>query len=282
MLKFWSSSRHAPLEPTLEQQRLEFVAGAAGSLGWDCCVHDEQRRSFSSIRRSQFRGEDTAAWFRIVEDGTPWSRPQLYGGGLLPRRAAWFVKSGCKCGYGYGGTHWPPVEMPDWLLDIEFVVWGVLGGARVPAPNCCVANFYADGTHSVDWHADDEPLFEGTSRDCCIVSLSLGGSRRFDLRQRRGTKRQVVSVDPMTSLFWTDNTQKELHDGDIITMEGLFQKHWYHRVPRQKGCDQPRINLTWRTITAHSPALGCPLALKEAVCSENSATLDVTSLNRPK
>ena len=50
-----------------------------------------------------------------------------------------------------------------------------------------------------------------------------------------------------------------LKNGDILTMEGLFQKYYQHRVPRQGKCTEPRINFTWRYIVNHSEADGCKL-----------------------
>merc|ERR1712060_943368 len=49
-------------------------------------------------------------------------------------------------------------------------------------PNSCNLNLYTGGDMSVGWHADDEQLFQGKSRDCRILSLSLGATRSFDLR----------------------------------------------------------------------------------------------------
>merc|ERR1719401_86438 len=39
-------------------------------------------------------------------------------------------------------------------------------------------------------------------------------------------------------------------------MEGMTQKHFQHRVPRESGVAGPRINLTWRWILKHTPR--CP------------------------
>merc|ERR1712107_154362 len=49
-------------------------------------------------------------------------------------------------------------------------------------PNSCNLNCYADGSDSIDWHADDEPLFQGQALDCRIISLSLGEVRTFELK----------------------------------------------------------------------------------------------------
>jgi len=253
---WWSWARlaaeRAKKEPTLAEAPLHLAADAS-PLEWECCVCDESTRSFASLLRNPFEKERLAEWFRTAAAMPSWRQPPLRGGMPLPRRAAWFVRAGCRCAYEYGGTRWPPEAMPAWLLDVERGVWAALRGgegegAALEAPNSCVLNLYEDGRNLVDWHADDEPLFQGQHRDCCIVSLSLGAARQFDLRRRRalGPKREHVAL--------------ELCDGDVLTMEGLFQKHWQHRVPRRLEVSGPRINFTWRTIALHSAADGCPLA----------------------
>ena len=66
-----------------------------------------------------------------------------------------------------------------------------------------------------------------------ILSLSLGAARDFQWRLQ-GTTETLGTV--------------ALGDGDVATMEGLFQKHYKHAVP---ACDSPcgpRINLTFRWI----------------------------------
>ncbi|CAE7631230.1 Alkbh3 [Symbiodinium sp. CCMP2456] len=206
--------KHKGLEPmpSLEEKPLALVG--QGAPQWDRCVDDVWVRSFSSVRRGAFSEEDLARWWEVALDQTPWERPRVRGGRQLPRSAAWFVKKECSCCYEYNGTQWPSVEFPDWLLEVEQAVWAVLregeGAADILEPNSCVANFYADGAQSVDWHADNEPLFEGLLRDCQIVSLSLGETRRFELRRRR---------DLSNPLKHCDRVVLDLHDGDIVTME---------------------------------------------------------------
>mmetsp|Transcript_100485 Transcript_100485/g.324022 ORF Transcript_100485/g.324022 Transcript_100485/m.324022 type:complete len:120 (-) Transcript_100485:323-682(-) len=110
-------------------------------------------------------------------------------------------------------------------------------------PNCCNLNLYEDGGMSVGWHADDEQLFLGRMKDCPIISLSLGQTRTFELRPNEPEEAEPPSC------------RIELRSGDLVTMEGLMQKHYQHRVPREKATG-PRINLTWRWIRKH--ALRCP------------------------
>eukprot|EP00435_Cladocopium_sp_Y103_P072368 s3_g40.t1 len=237
-------------EPTLEAKPLLLVG--EGEKTWERCVDDAWCRSFAHLRRCPFTEEQLSRWWDAALTQTQWQQPALPNGRSLPRSAAWFVRKGCSCSYEYNATAWPAVEVPDWLSEVEDAVWDALCTTGVERPNSCVANLYADGMESVDWHADNEPLFEGLLGDCRIVSLSLGETRRFDLRRRRGLSNpqhhpERVSVD--------------LQHGDLITMEGCFQKHWYHRVPKAGGVTRPRINLTWRSIRRHHAT--CPLAKKK-------------------
>jgi len=79
------------------------------------------------------------------------------------------------------------------------------------------------------WHSDDEPELGAAPE---IASLSLGQSRRFDLRhQSEGHQLNLT-----------------LADGDLLLMTGACQQHWQHRLPKQAKADSARINLTFRSI----------------------------------
>merc|ERR1712032_928987 len=112
-------------------------------------------------------------------------------------------------------------------------------------PTSCNLNLYEDGGMSVGWHTDDERLFQGKFQDIRIFSLSLGAQRRFELRAN-----------------WPEEGERPFHrlmlgNGDLCTMEGITQKHYQHRVPKEGNVTGPRINLTWRWIVKHSPK--CPV-----------------------
>jgi len=97
----------------------------------------------------------------------------------------------------------------------------------------------------VGWHSDDEPLFQGKFRDIMIISLSLGVKRKFELR-----------------FNWPEEGEKpvrsfQLGSGDLMTMEGMTQKHMMHRVPKEENVKGSRINLTWRWVIKHTPK--CPV-----------------------
>lgn len=146
-------------------------------------------------------------------------------------------------------------------------------------------NYYPRGG-GVAFHADDEFLFDGLNCETRIVSLSLCstapagdvadnidkdnntnnfGARKFQVKQK-GKKYESSQVSEII-----------LRHGDLMTMEGMFQKHYLHSVwpgdskkyVDHELCRGERINLTWRTIVRHldgSPecrGLMCPLSSQE-------------------
>ncbi len=91
-----------------------------------------------------------------------------------------------------------------------------------------LANLYENKKCFIPWHSDDE-LSLGA--DPTIISLSLGGTRRFLLRNK--TSRMII--------------EKELENGSVMVMKGKTQMKWEHCVPSAKAADV-RINLTFRQI----------------------------------
>lgn len=147
--------------------------------------------------------------------------------------------------YRYGSIEVEPQEYPPWMIELLKKSMNFCGITNPDEwPNSCNLNLYEDGGMSVGWHSDDESLFQGKFRDILIISLSLGVKRRFELRMN-----------------WPGEDEKParrmyLGDGDYMTMEGMVQKHYMHRVPKEDNIEGPRINLTWRWIVRHKPR--CP------------------------
>ncbi len=140
-----------------------------------------------------------------------------------------------------------PFPEPDFLAKIREHCVDIAGLEE--QPNSCNINLYRDGNDSVGWHTDDEPLFEGEYNDICILSLSLGSCRTFQIK-KKGVK-GVGRNEATSSLV--------LSHGDLCTMEGRFQRHYLHAVLRETDTADARINLTWRFITKHSHDDGCCL-----------------------
>jgi len=206
---------------------------------WTYPLRDESRRSFAGLLKSPLDAESCRVFFNRIRDGTDWKQPDGWNG-PIPRKTGWMVAKGCTCSYRYGGIEVDAEEYPPWMTDLMELAMPFCGiSDRKGWPTSCNLNLYEDGGMSVGWHADDERLFQGKFRDVRIISLSFGARRRFELRPN-------WPEDGERSLY-----QIDLEDGDICTMEGMTQKHYQHRVPREDYVSGPRINLTWRWIVRH-------------------------------
>ncbi|CAE8680592.1 unnamed protein product, partial [Polarella glacialis] len=211
---------------------------------WDYILSDDSRRCYAGYLPSPFSQESKQAFFEEIRDGTSWVQPEGRQG-PIPRKTAWMVSPGCNCHYTYGNISVEPQTYPQWMVQLMQEVMPYCGiNSQSEWPNSCNLNLYSDGGMSVGWHADDESLFQGKFSDIYIISLSLGVTRKFELRTN-----------------WPEDGEKHLRrcslkSGDLMTMEGMVQKHYQHRVPKEENIQGPRINLTWRWTLKHRPT--CP------------------------
>merc|ERR1711862_820467 len=167
-------------------------------------------------------------------------------GGPIPRKTAWMVApGGCSCTYRYGRIEVEPQVYPPWMIQLMQLIMPLAGCNDMACwPNSCNLNLYEDGGMSVGWHSDDESLFQGKFQDIRIISFSLGVQRKFEIRANWPEQGE----QPVRTIM--------LGDGDLCTMEGMLQKHFQHRVPKEGNVEGERINLTWRWIMKHTPR--CP------------------------
>jgi hypothetical protein len=93
--------------------------------------------------------------------------------------------------------------------------------------NICLANYYTTGKKSIGWHADNEE--KGSIS--CIASLSLGAERIFEFRKN-------VSIDSCKTI--------NLQNNSLLVMGKGCQENYQHRLPKNKSCTMPRLNLTFR------------------------------------
>jgi alkylated DNA repair dioxygenase AlkB len=141
----------------------------------------------------------------------------------IPRLTAWHGEAG----YVYSGIAMQPAPWTPPLLELKRCAERHAGQAF----NSVLLNLYRDGRDSVSWHADNEP---GLGRNPVIASLSLGATRRFQLKHRRSGAR--VALD--------------LAHGSCLVMAGATQHHWLHQLPKTARPVGPRINLTFRSMRA--------------------------------
>lgn len=170
----------------------------------------------------------SVSYFNKLKNSINWRQEEIkYYGKIfpVPRKTAWYGDEGFN--YSYSGINCNPEQWTHELLYLKNEIEKFLPGQNF---NSVLLNMYRDGNDKVSWHADDE---KELGINPTIASLSLGATRRFDLKHK----------DSPTSKYKFDLTA-----GSLIVMKGSLQHNWLHQIPAQKKISEPRINLTFRTI----------------------------------
>ena len=198
---------------------------------------DSQEREFEIFRLKDgevwfmpnfLKQNEADDYFNIFRESIHWKQEEIkvYGKTFpFPRKTAWYGYEGFN--YSYSGLNLNPEPWTTELLELKLIIETLLPHDKF---NSVLLNLYRDGNDKVGWHADDEKEL-GTNPT--IASLSLGATRRFDIKHKKeeGLKHHF-----------------ELTNGSLIVMRGAMQHHWLHQIPVQKKITLPRINLTFRTI----------------------------------
>ena len=169
----------------------------------------------------------TEKLFEVLKKETPWRQDEIFLFGqwrAIPRMHAWYGDEGTE--YTYSHLKLSPLPWTETLKDLKQKVEQETGHSF----NCALVNLYRHGQDSNGWHSDNE---KELGINPCIASLSLGETRKFHLK-RRGQKKIEKQID--------------LLDGSLVVMEGEFQHHWLHCIPKTKRIISERINITFRLI----------------------------------
>lgn len=164
--------------------------------------------------------------FHRMETCMDWQEEHLRMGGRkvrVPRQVAWHGDAGAI--YHYSGVRHEPQPWTPELLALRTRLEDFCGRRF----NSVLGNRYTDGQDGMGWHADNE---QELGAEPFIASLSLGAERRFDIRHNATREILHLSLGP----------------GSLLTMGGVFQSHWQHRIAKAAAITQPRINLTFRLI----------------------------------
>ena len=154
----------------------------------------------------------------------------------IKRYSCWMTFGGCDCPYTYGGQKWIANKAPTWLEDLTRCVNKLCNLPTGINPNGVNCKKYDTAKQALGWHSDAESLLRSPDGNCIIISLTLGGSRQFSLRQN-STKEHVAI---------------ESGNGDLFIMAGMMQHYYKHSVLASKGLVQEvRINFIWRFIYNH-------------------------------
>lgn len=145
----------------------------------------------------------------------------------VPRETAWYGEEGRN--YAYSGIMCNPLPWTHELFELKNRIEALL---PLDQFNSVLLNRYRNGNDKVSWHSDDE---KELGVNPTIASISLGVTRRFDLRHK---------IDKSNTL------KLNLSSGSLLIMKGELQHFWEHQVPQQKLILDERINLTFRRIHA--------------------------------
>jgi alkylated DNA repair dioxygenase AlkB len=171
---------------------------------------------------------DSEELFHKLRDTIQWGQEYLniYGKKIpFPRQTAWYGDQGTD--YMYSKKLYHPLPWIPKLLQIKSKLERVYAEERFKS---VLLNRYRNGMDKVSWHSDDEKAF---GKNPTIASVSLGATRRFDLRYK----------PDKTKIY-----HFELTPGSLLIMKGELQSYWEHQVPQQKNITGERINLTFRKV----------------------------------
>lgn len=161
-----------------------------------------------------------------VDRGIAWHQDifKIYGRDVkLPRLTAWYGDPGAD--YRYSGIvnraqPWPPM-----LSVIRDQIQTLTGHTF----NAVLCNRYMDGSQHQGYHADDEPEL---GKAPIIASVSLGATRRFLVKAKKGDDRFAI----------------DLEHGSLLLMLPPLQTHFVHALAKTKKSVRLRVNLTYRWI----------------------------------
>jgi alkylated DNA repair dioxygenase AlkB len=157
-----------------------------------------------------------------------WQQPSitLYGQKrLIPRLQAWYGDPDSQ--YEYSKLVMQPLP---WDKRLEKLKEACEEKCQARF-NSVLANYYRHGNDSMGMHADNEPEL---GKQPVIASLSLGQTRRF-----------------MFKNIHTKETHKiGLEHGSLLIMKGDTQQNWHHGINKSKTQTGPRLNFTFRQVSA--------------------------------
>jgi alkylated DNA repair dioxygenase AlkB len=173
-------------------------------------------------------GEDSEQLLQQLIDDSAWRQEKItvYGKPYLqPRLSAWHG----DLSYGYSGIRLEPLPWTATLLEIRRRVENLVKHEF----NSVLLNYYRDQKDKMGMHSDDEAELGAQP---VIASLSLGETRTLLFRHR--SRRDLKTL------------KLALPSARLLLMRGDTQKHWRHGINAEKHACGPRINLTFRAVTA--------------------------------
>lgn len=187
---------------------------------------EELKNGWVSLNTNFLDEQEADFLFNELLFNAPWKQGEikLFGKTIsIPRKEVFYADHGLS--YTYSGQKLDTQEMPDMIMALRKKLECETGYLY----NSVLINLYRDGSDSNGWHADNEKEL-GTNP--VIASLSLGVTRRFDLKHIHSGERKSFA----------------LNHGSLLVMGGELQHFWKHQIAKSARINTPRINLTFRNI----------------------------------
>lgn len=175
-----------------------------------------------------YKREFADGLFTALETTIKWKQESMnmYGKEFkFPRLTAWYGEDDKP--YSFSGIKLEPLPWTKELLQIKDDIEPLCDTSF----NSVLLNLYRDGNDSISWHTDAE---KELGRNPIIASVNFGAQRVFQLKHMHTQEKFEIL----------------LQHGSLLVMMGELQHYWKHQVPKSKKVTQPRINLTFRVISA--------------------------------
>ena len=178
-------------------------------------------------------------WWDTITTNATWYRVKYKSG-----RFGKECETPCWTTFFGGRAEYSPYEpVPGWLQPLVDEVSTDLNMGSRPF-NAMLLRLYFDGNDEIAWHTDGRTFLGQTPT---IASLSFGANATFSMRR-------MTNVWPPLDGSAGDGVDKStpqrdfvVGDGDMLVMLGATQKHWHHKVPKERG-RRPRLNINFRYI----------------------------------
>lgn len=173
-----------------------------------------------------FSQEEANQYYHTLFSEIEWKNDEAIIFGKLiitKRKVAWYGDREFE--YTYSNRTKKALFWTPELLELKKKVEEITGETY----NSCLLNLYHSGEEGMAWHSDGE---KDLKKNGAIASLSFGASRKFAFKHKE-TKEVVTII---------------LEPGSLLVMKDETQTHWLHRLPPTKTVQNPRVNLTFRTI----------------------------------
>ena len=173
-----------------------------------------------------FTKNDADHYYNRLMNTIEWKNDEAFILGKLiitKRKVAWYGETDFE--YTYSNRTKRALPWTIELLELKQKIEVLTGECF----NSCLLNLYHSGAEGMAWHSDGE---KDLKKNGAIGSLSFGAERKFAFKHKQtGEKVSLL-----------------LEHGSLLVMKGTTQTHWLHRLPPTKTVQQPRVNLTFRSI----------------------------------